>query len=139
MHYLWHNLYLFFSTRICNWLEQICTNFLQAHAKLSVDARAGGRKNVSLDKIKFSVTFLLNVNIIWRKTVASYRFTSPTQDFTSFQDIHQKPILVMLKFLHLVHKQNFTHPGAPGYEPIAEFQPLIDHADRVLWQHYIPH
>jgi hypothetical protein len=49
-----------------------------------VDARAGGGKNISLGKIKFSVTLLLNGNIILKKTVAPYRFTSPTQHSTSF-------------------------------------------------------
>jgi hypothetical protein len=51
-----------------------------------VDDRAGGEKNDSLGKIKFSVTLLLIVNTISKKTVASYSFTSPAQHFTSFQE-----------------------------------------------------
>jgi hypothetical protein len=46
---------------------------------------------------------------------------------------------LILKFFHLVDNTNLAGPGEPEYDPCAEVQLLIDHADWDFLHHYIPY
>ena len=102
-----------------------------------MDARAGGGKNVSLGKKNVLLLFFLPLGTSFKKKLLHHTGLQALHNISLvFRNIHQTPIPVILKFLHLVHKRNFIHPRAPGYDTTAKFQPSIDHADMVLWQHH---
>ncbi|EQB60315.1 piggybac transposase uribo2 [Vairimorpha apis BRL 01] len=45
---------------------------------------------------------------------------------------------LLLKFFHLVDNKTLAPPGHPEYDPCARFQVLVNHANLVFRQHYIP-
>jgi hypothetical protein len=46
---------------------------------------------------------------------------------------------LLLKFFHLVNKDNLSPPGHPDYDTCAKFDPIAEDANRVFKYHYTPH
>jgi len=48
-------------------------------------------------------------------------------------------IQLTLTSFHKVDNKNLDAPGEPGYGQFAKFQPLVEHASRILRHHDTPH
>jgi hypothetical protein len=71
---------------------------------------------------------------IKKPTIASYWSTLCSQATPWFGKTFTKHC-----FSHLVNNNRFPGPGEPDYDPCARYQPLMDHANRVLRHYYTPH
>jgi len=46
---------------------------------------------------------------------------------------------LILAVFHKVENKNLSAPGEPGYGPFAKFQPVVEHASRILRHRDTPH
>ncbi|XP_023216812.1 piggyBac transposable element-derived protein 4-like [Centruroides sculpturatus] len=95
---------------------------------------------VSVPEMKGFLACILNMGLIKKPTIASYWSTSPSLATPWFGKMFSRHRFYhLLRFFHLVDNTKLPSLGESGYDPIAKYQPLVDHANRVFRHHYTPH
>lgn len=74
-----------------------------------------------------------------RPKIISYWSTN-SRNILWFRKMFSKNrFLTLLIFFHLVNNEESYPPGHQQYDPCDKFQPLVDHANNVFRQYYVPH
>lgn len=112
---------------------------------LSTRVPSSGSRNkmwqrTTIDEIRAFIIVIVNMGIIRKPTIESY--WSKTEHFSTpwfGKMFSRNRFQLLLKFFHLIDNSKLSPPGSSDYDPSARFQPLLDHANRIFRQHYIPH
>ena len=96
--------------------------------------------DTNLMEIKAFVAVIINMGLNRKSTIDSYWITKKKSQCTPWFN-HVFPydrFFLLLKFFHLVNNDTLAKPGQPGYDPVAKFKPLVEHANRLFRHHYTP-
>lgn len=116
--------------------NRYAAQFLQNHPNLKPQSRAKLWKPVTIPEMRGFIAVILEMGITRRPTIFSYWMKGSRYIPLVCKNVCTKQISVAL--FHLVDNKTLAPPGHSEYDPCAKFQMLVDHANLVFRQHYIP-
>lgn len=119
--------------------NRYAAQFVQNHPNLKPQSRAKLWKPVTIPEMRGFIAVILEMGITRRPTIFSYWMKGSRCIPWFARMFARNRFQLLLKFFHLVDNKTLAPCGHPEYDPCARFQVLVDHANLVFRQHYIPH